>query len=95
MRPRLALSASIGKGYLGGSRLLKKAWMSRKVGSRALSSVEAFLAEQELHVGADRAGVGAAVVVHRALALHVPPRGRIHLGEIDPQGQRKRADREI
>ncbi len=93
--PRAACAESIGNGYLGGSRLLKNAWMSRKAGSSALRSSSALFAQQELHVRPDRAGVGAAVVVHRPLALQVPPGRGVHLGEVDRQRQRKRTNREI
>ncbi len=75
--------------------LRRKAWTSRNTGSSALQVGKTLLPQQELHVGSDRADVGAAVVVHRALPLQVPPRRRVHLGKVGGQGQRKRADRQI
>ena len=60
--------------------------MSRKVGSRALNSLEGLLAEQELHVRPDRGGRGPAVVVHRLLVLEVPPGRGVELGEVGPRG---------
>ena len=63
--PRSALAASIGNGYFGGFEALEVRLDVAEGRLEVLELVERLLAEQELHVRADRAGVGAAVVVHR------------------------------
>ena len=85
--PRSALAASIGNGYFGGSRLLKIRLDVAERRLQLLELLEALLAQQELHVGPDRAGVGAAVVVHRRLAARgATTAGTSSSGRFAPSG---------
>ena len=56
---------------------------------------DALLTEHELHIGTNRSHIGAAIVVHRPLALQVPPGRGIHFGKVHRQRQRECSDAKV